>query len=181
MNDSPDEGIVIQMPASGALVLSAESVRAFTTAGRPWLVSGYSGAVDRFRAASERDDRSPKAVFFPLFEALNWFDAADEYLNVAGAPIRERHVRAVRYARRRVHHQWADALRAVEYEIESGAGPVRISWWTFDWFWKPEENLPPAPPKYADPMGARMYRDLLADRPAREALESVERYLKAQL
>ena len=181
MSNSDDRnGIVIQAPAA-TVQLSAPAPRVFTSAGLPWLVNAYSGALGRFRVASERDDRSPQAVFVPLFEALAWFDAADEYLKHAKTPIGEPRVRAVRYARRRVHHQWADAVHAVEYEVEAGAGPLRVCGVTFDWFWKPEQHLPPAPPEYSDPKGARLYQELLGTRPAREALDSVEKYLVNQV
>lgn len=176
-------------PPNGTIAVPGASVafgtggaHVFTTAPLKWLVNGYRRAVERFRTASEREDRSTEEVFYPLFEALNWFDSVDEYAKGIGKPIGEKHVRAIRYARRRVHHQWSDAIYpksfsvAAKMSIAEGVG-LMAEGWTFDWFWRATANLPPTLSGYQDAKGERMYETLLAEKPARDAFESIAKYL----
>lgn len=152
-------------------------------AGRPvvmhgiaWLAEGYRRALARFREASERNDRSPIETFVPVFEALNWAASAEEGLRVRlGADTRSAPFRGLRFVRNRVHHQWADAIRVEEYQVESWVGPIGISGMTFDWFWKPVENLPDA--ERTDTSGETAYVNDLADKPVRDALNAVEAFL----
>lgn len=56
-----------------------------------------------------------KETFIPLFEALNWAVSFEDLVRKQqGAPRNDDLVLAIRYARNRVHHQWAAALNAVE-------------------------------------------------------------------
>jgi hypothetical protein len=75
-----------------------------------WMVEGYINALERLRAETGSGDASEKETFLPLFEALNWAASIDLYLIEAGTPIENDLLRAVRFARNRVHHQWAHAL-----------------------------------------------------------------------
>jgi len=122
--------------------------------------------------------RDASEVFRPLFEALNWFDSIDER-----ARIGERHVRAIRYARRRVHHQWADAVYPHTYPVSNSVQvapgvSLTLSGFGLEWRWRAAANLPPAPANFKDPKGESMYAQLLSDRAVLPALEAVERYLK---
>jgi hypothetical protein len=140
-DDSEPKDITVQTPAATAR-FSGGSHRAFTSAGFPWLVAGYQDAFRRFRVASEQEDREPLPVFIPLFETLAWFDSIDEWLKMDGKRIGEKNVRALRYARRRIHHQWADALRVHEYSVTMALPPIHATGTTFDWYWKAADNLP---------------------------------------
>ena len=59
--------------------------------------------------------------------------------------------------------------------MESWVGPIGISGMTFDWFWKPVENLPDA--ERTDTSGETAYVNDLADKPVRDALNAVEAFL----
>jgi hypothetical protein len=85
------------------------------------LLAGFEEAAQRFYVASKETDSD--AAFRPLFEALNWSVSLDDRLQAAweASPtnpakwwsdgfIHGDDVKGVRYARNRVHHQWADAL-----------------------------------------------------------------------
>src|SRR5665811_2098217 len=99
------------------------------------LLEGYENAVSRFSDASK--SRDPGRVFAPLFEALNWAVALDDQARKHWAPEgialgwawRSRveggeFVSAVRCARNRVHHQWADALTLSEGFTSPLVGPL---------------------------------------------------------
>lgn len=130
------------------------------------LVDGYRQTVGRFHEA--RTGRDARAAYFPLFEALNWAAAADEYLKHP----HHGHLRGLRYARHCVHHQWADALWLDE---SGGAFPVTFPRTFFEWRWRDE--LPPARNQTDEPA----YREYLATHPARLTLDSVLEYLVQRL
>ena len=92
------------------------------------LWAGFSAATDRFNDARAAGVRSPSfwdpmITFQSTFEILNWASALDEYV-AKNWTIDGEHVgwtwrgrvddgdlvNAIRFARNRVHHQWATAL-----------------------------------------------------------------------
>ncbi|MDP8942558.1 MAG: hypothetical protein M3N16_00305 [Actinomycetota bacterium] len=139
------------------------------------LLRGYNEAFRRFERAAQ-GDVTPEPGFLALFEALNWAVALDdrcrEHWAPDGEPMgvewprrlrRARIVRAIRYARNRVHHQWAEALELrFERVREPLADPVR----EFDWYWAAADDLPPPPRNRSDQQGRVAYEKLLASRPA---------------
>ena len=85
------------------------------------LLRGYAAAYGRLVTAMQEPDEL--AAFAPLFETLNWAvtidDAAGTHSVPAGEPLKEgwrERIRGagvmggVRFARNRVHHQWAEAV-----------------------------------------------------------------------
>lgn len=150
------------------------------------LLAGYDAAVSRFTTAALGRDAT--ATFHPLFEALNWAvaldDQARQHWAPEGVPLdwawRTRVpggdvVDAVRWARNRVHHQWADSLALSEGVSAPLVAPVVAH----EWRWRQLADLPDADlPKgkvAAAAAGAAEghYRDLLADRPARHTLSEL--------
>lgn len=135
------------------------------------LLRGYVQARQRFDEA--RDRRDQPAAFFALFEALSWAVALDERLahELGGWQWRERFgdegrvMAAVRFARNSVHHQWAEAVEprggGVSFPLEF---PLRFD----DYYWRPD--LPPPRRAAEEPD----YERLLANRPARNTLRSLE-------
>jgi hypothetical protein len=118
------------------------------------MVLGLRLAVGRFQQAGRAPD--PVGAAIPLFEALNWAVALDERLRKDWIPDgkanppewewptrltdNEGHaemVRAVRFIRDRVHHQWADAVL-----LGRGGGhyPPR----DHAWIWVAAVDLPEA-------------------------------------
>ena len=144
-----------------------------------WLIEGYSRALGRFRTATQNrgDPNFPRETFIPLFEALDF--AASLIERIPDSELTRR-MRAVRYVRNRVHHQWALALRGRDVPqpgvLRAGGGsrlmPPTV---VFDWFWKPLNELPPPGKKWPDWKGRAAYVDLLEGEPARLALEEIER------
>lgn len=147
------------------------------------LLSGYEQAVGRFNRASRSRDAGQ--VFVPLFEALNWAVALDDQARKHYAPEGQSlgwdwrarvdggdAVRAVRCARNRVHHQWADALTLSDGLSAPLVAPIVAH----EWRWKRFGDLPLSdPPKGQSAARASQeaefdYERLLADRPARVAL-----------
>lgn len=140
------------------------------------LLRSYEQAVERFVRASK--SRDPVQVFSPLFEALNWAVALDDQARAHWAPEgtplgwawRTRVsggevVNAVRGARNRAHHQWADALTL----SEGFTFPVVMPLVTHEWRWRPLSELP-KPGRPAAVGADSHYEQLLAGRPARMAL-----------
>lgn len=80
------------------------------------LTEGFLGAHDRLHTAL-RDWREPASTFVPLFETLNWLVAIDDRLQAEGHHWEgdaAKLIRATRYVRGRVHHQWAEAFELRE-------------------------------------------------------------------
>ncbi|TGN65040.1 hypothetical protein EXE59_14495 [Nocardioides eburneiflavus] len=115
------------------------------------LLDGYEQALRRFTDASK--SRNASQVFLPLFEALNWAVALDDQARAHWAPEgvpldwswRSRVaggdlVNAVRCARNRVHHQWADAL----IRRDGMSAPLTPPLVLHEWTWRPLNDLPKA-------------------------------------
>jgi hypothetical protein len=143
------------------------------------LLRGYERAVERFGHASIT--RDAVQVFAPLFEALNWAVALDDQARAHWAPEgvpldwawRTRInggelVNAVRGARNRVHHQWADALTL----SEGLASPLEVPLVAHEWRWRRLDELPQtAPPRGEPRANAEVdYQRLLEGMPARNTL-----------
>lgn len=145
------------------------------------LLAGYEQARQRFHVAALSRDAGE--TFAPLFEALNWAVVLDDQARQHWAPERQvldwawrrrvdggDFVSAIRCARNRVHHQWADAL-----VLEDGfTVPFVLPMATHEWRWRRLADLPPA----RAPQGRRAaeaaaeadYDRLLAGQPARAVL-----------
>jgi hypothetical protein len=147
------------------------------------LLGGYEQALERFHQVSRTRDVT--RIFAPLFEALNWAVALDDQAREHWAPEgyvlgwgwRTRveggeFVNAIRCARNRVHHQWADALTL----SEGFSSPIVAPVVAHEWRWRRMIDLPVSdPPKgqaarEAAKEGESDYERLLADQPARIAL-----------
>lgn len=90
------------------------------TATLAWLVNGYRRALERFDATA--DQRDAEERFIPLFEALNWAVAISDY---PGSSVRvDDTIRGLRFARNRVHHQWADAIEARDIRLPQLTRPA---------------------------------------------------------
>lgn len=132
------------------------------------LLSGYAGAYRRLAdAIPERDEA---AVFHALFETLNWAvtidQAAGEQWLPAGKPLKQgwrekihgaQAMAGVRFARNRVHHQWA---AAVEIDTSGRRYPLRYPRRYFEVIWKPSAELPAG-----NDEGRERYDALLAGEP----------------
>jgi hypothetical protein len=149
------------------------------------MLSGYRAAFDRFENA--RLSRDSAATFIPLFETLNWLVALDDQAAARWSPtgkprgrrwwrdrVDGRHVQAIRHARNRVHHQWADALTLAE----GATFPITFPLVFHEWQWRSTADLPPI--GRPDREGQKAYDELLAGSPARLGLRTLTE-LYAQL
>jgi len=68
---------------------------------------------------TRQGDAGEKETFIPLFGALNWAASIDIYFFENGSPIGDDLLTGVRFARNRVHHQWALAL--ARYDSPGGS------------------------------------------------------------
>lgn len=150
--------------------------RVLVTASSDWLYDGYVGACARFQAVEDAR-RDARETFIPLFEALNWAVSFEDLVRKQqNALLKDDLVLAIRYARNRVHHQWAAALNAVEQRfgpIRAPGGPQIVGTYT-QWFWKPLELLPDPPPSRPDRKGQAAYAERLADRSVRPTLRELQ-------
>lgn len=138
------------------------------------LVNGYEQACQRFYNVMNTDERD--RTFPPLFEALSWAVCIDDRFQRLWEAAKTNPaewwsdgfthgdtIRGVRYARNRVHHQWADAL----WLSRSGAQlPLRLPFAFAEWRWRPE--LPPGrhdefKPEYEQYVAANPARITLGD------------------
>lgn len=141
------------------------------------MLAGYRAAAKRYHAGRLTQDFA--ATYHPLFEALNWAVALDQQAGARwsprGGPLGSKwrdeivggdHVDAVRFARNRAHHQWADALVL----SEGFAFPITFPLVTHEWAWRPSTDLP----KGKNDSGRLAYDRLLANRPARFSLQQLD-------
>ena len=143
------------------------------------MEEGFTAAVERLLAGLK--SREPDAAFAALFEALNWAVAIDDRIGAHWAPQGEPLGRkwrtnvpgaapmaGIRFARNRVHHQWGDALLLVEEEGLSL--PLRFPVQSFEWRWRPANQLPEGRSKE----GQGVYCSALADRGVHHALVELQ-------
>ncbi len=113
--------------------------------------------------------RDAEDAYHALFECLAWAASIDERL---GYPTESPELRGLRFARHRVHHQWADALVLTE----GARFPITFPTAFFEYEWRPIDDLPAGRP--GDPDEA-FYRSHLAGVPARTTLGMALGYLRA--
>lgn len=132
------------------------------------LYLGFSAANERFAAAISQ--KKADQAFQACFETLNWAVSLYDNLGIergkGWVPTdMAQHMRGFRFARNRVHHQWADAMRL-------GDGmpfPIPFPIAFFVWYWRSE--LPePADPRHRDPGGQIAYAATMADRPVLDSV-----------
>jgi hypothetical protein len=84
-------------------------VRVFGATPGSWLVRGYVDAVERFREQAAIGADSPREVYPPLFEVLNWAHSLwDTWFRLVEP--QDRHLDGLRHVRDRCHHQVASAI-----------------------------------------------------------------------
>ncbi len=146
------------------------------------VLRGYCEAFDRFQLAATQTDPIPGIL--SLFEALNWAvvldDRCREHWAPDGNPLGSEWLRrwrgdatiarAIRFARNRVHHQWAEALELRPPTVRS---PLRDPSHESDWYWRSAADLPPASRNRQVPAGEAAYEKLLAGRPAELTLSPI--------
>jgi len=148
------------------------------------FVAGYVEARKRFEQASQHRE-APDEMFAPLFETLSWAASLEEKLRPHDDPL----LRAVSYARNRVHHQWSNAVEARDYPFpqvttalaSSGSRPVSPTF-VWDWFWRDVQELHAPPRRYRKGhyrTGKVHYIEILAGKAVRIALADLERVFMA--
>jgi hypothetical protein len=156
----------------------------------PTFVRGFDEAHARLSDAISGAEMPPDEAFLPLFEALNWSVALSRLAADQGVAIAapEDDLQGLRFARNRVHHQWANALELVNITIppppiRGGGGgrrggrvvmvrPASVA----AWIWLDEARLPTGRP---DPTGKAAYEGRLQGRPAHEVLDRLSAGLTA--
>jgi hypothetical protein len=141
-------------------------MRLFGATPGSWLVRGYVDAVERFREQAAIGADSPREVYPPLFEALNWAHSLRD-TSFRLVELQDRHLDALRHVRDRCHHQLASAI----YPDPAAPG---------GWRWDAIGHLPPEDPgRGHDREGANNYSELLQHRPVLETLEIVEKHFRS--
>lgn len=143
------------------------------------LRSGFNQAARRFEDARLRTNR--EATYFALFESLNWAVALDEYVSENwfpdGVSLKWKWrdhvdgeggeiVRGVRFARNRVHHQWADAVRCSTGGFQF---PIVAPIVSHEWCWRSADSLPTSDKN----SGIKQYETHLSQRPVRTTLSAL--------
>lgn len=152
------------------------------------LLNGYVAAHSRFKETRLTQDA--EAAFQPLFEALNWAVVTDDHIAHHWAPEGEllkyqwrnrlddesgAIIKGIRFARNRVHHQWADALRLSDSGAQS---PFEFPLVFHEWSWISADEIPPG--KYDNEnRGIDDYRSTLQGRTARLTLSAVDRIYRS--
>lgn len=138
------------------------------------LVRGFHLAKQRF-ADVDTHMSTGLETFVPLFEALNWAVSIDVFLAARQEPI----VRALRFGRNRVHHDWANALYFMP-GAEAGVLVVGVSRLgvASRWHWRFASELPAG---RTDADGEAAYRELLEGQPAGLTLALFDQFLARRL
>lgn len=146
------------------------------------LFEGFLQARDRVSMAVVAED--PIRLFFGLFETLNWTVALADAIAFV-SPSGEKWWRdsdngflimGVRYARNRVHHQWANALQS---EIESSSV---LPFKGRTWVWRELEDLPSPSPGRSTEQDQDIYRYMRCSEPrVTYTLADLEPVLRAGL
>lgn len=148
------------------------------------LLNGYAAAHDRFGKARLAQDA--EGTFHPLFEALNWAVVMDDHIVHHWVPEGELQnyrwrdyledeeqatVKGIRFARNRVHHQWADAL-----QLSTGGFqfPIVFPMVSHEWSWLSADAIPPGR-NDKENRGIDEYRSTLQGRLVRQSLSTLER------
>ena len=146
------------------------------------LLNGYLAAHDRFKEARLTQDA--EAASQPLFEALNWAVVMDDHVRLSWRPEgeildyqwRDRLegesgdiVKGIRFARNRVHHQWADALRLSEGGAQSSFEFPLVF---HEWSWISADEIPLGK-NNNDNRGIDEYRSTLQGKAARLSLSAL--------
>lgn len=147
------------------------------------LLNGYIKSHKRFELARRTHD--PQDTFQSLFEALNWAVVLDDHIVHHWRPEgellkyqwRERledeqraTIKGIRFARNRVHHQWADAL-----QLNTGGFqfPIVFPMVSHEWSWVSADEIPPGK-NDRENHGINEYRAVLQGRLARLSLAAIE-------
>ena len=137
------------------------------TAPLDWLKTGFLRSQSRFMRARLHAD--PMTTFIPLLEALTWAYAIDDHMRAStGIRVWYRHddiVRAVRFVRNCVQHDFASAL----YQADGVAFPIQFPSTFKEWRWCPAMSLPNRRRKGGEPE----YVKYLQDQPVRFTLASL--------
>jgi len=136
-------------------------------------------------AATKDPAAGADETFVPVFEALNWMASIDLWFDEQGSPIGDDTLRGIRFARNRVHHDWALAITRQDWPgvpMVSGGrhgGVTRIFGPPpgFYWTWKPLADLPP--PQRPDPNGEAAYVSQLAGAQVEPTLDGLRPVLEA--
>lgn len=139
------------------------------------LLDGYKKSYLRYKVAKNQKD--PQIIFLPLFEVLNWTACIDSRLqNELGRNWQKTFigvgeiVEGVRYARNRVHHQWADILH-----VTNGASfPIELPAAFYEWSWNKLIDLPLEDNRHLDNKGKQSYISLLENRSVRFAFSALD-------
>lgn len=142
-----------------------------TTVDAETLGFGLNRAIERFEQARFSESHQP--IFASLFEFLNWTASIDEWLGEhrtdwAAARSRSDTLLGVRYARNRVQHQWADAMKL---DGSGGQFPLTFPITFYEWRWREESELPPPPREHENPKGEAAYEATLAGEPIRLTIQ----------
>lgn len=112
-----------------------------------------------------------------MFETLNWAVAILDYDKTRyGRRTTDRRFSGLIFARNRVHHQWADALRVTRETVRASSGPLSIEGESIAWWWAPLDELPVG----RKDRRAAEYRDTLAGRLAAEVLGALALHLRVE-
>ena len=168
-----------------AAVSETSTAQSPDSAPQEWLIEGFHRALRRLNETISRGDVDPIETLIPLFETLHWFVAAkvESLFDPEDDAQREtwEKARAIRFARNRVNHHWADALSLQDKPFPTVttnlAGGSRVIHPTVVkmWCWVPVEKLPvPEDQWHRDAeVGEPLYREHLAGHLALEALDAV--------
>lgn len=148
------------------------------------MVDGYRGAFERLAEVVRNPASTADQAFIPLFEALNWAASIDLFFHDTGKPVGDDLLTGVRFARNRVHHQWAKALKRAE-----NPGVVRVTLATsrsrrvdpppgFWWYWIEADQLPLRAPPVRTTSGEPEYIENLAGKPADATLQALRPVLE---
>jgi hypothetical protein len=105
------------------------------------LFDGFEQAFARWQKV-ERAPQDLARTFIPLYEVLEWTACIDDRLKTK-TWIRAPHLRGLRWARHRCHHDWAMALEVRSWDQwKLGTNMVREPGAPDEWAWR--ERLPDA-------------------------------------
>lgn len=146
------------------------------------LIEGFRRSYSKTKDAKNRSESLE--VFYALFETMNWIVCIDDKLKNSNPNWIKNYsdedvqlLKAIRYARNRVHHQWVEIMSLRDKSIFPAQFPISFH----EWVWRKSVDLPLADSQHPDINGKCAYEFVLQGQPIKLALIKIDSIFSKEL